>query len=200
MRRAFLTAMAGIAWAALVAGRGTPAAGIPGHPVDLQPVQDADSRFVISVPPTWRVVQSRKDPAFSAKSPEPPGTSPDTVEVFVRDMLYPLSPERCGWQVAWVMRMTIHEWTTLSEGPDSVGGLAAFSRTYTWHLNTGEERRSVQTCVPLGRRMFVVIGTTMNTPNRVAQMLPELTRMISTFRPGPAPVPPPLDPRAPNDR
>lgn len=210
MGRAFLITVAGIASAALLAGGGTPAAGgSPAGPAgvslgqtsNLQPVQDSEGRFVISVPPTWRVEQSGRDPALSAKSPVPPGTPPDTVEVFVRDMLYPLSPEGCGRQVAWAMRMTIHEWTTLSEGPDSIGGLAAFSRAYTWHLKTGEERRSVQTCVPLGRRVFVIIGTTMNTPSRVAETLPELTRIIGTFRPGPAPVPPPPEPREPaNER
>ncbi len=126
---------------------------------------------------------------FSAKSPEPPGTSPDTVEVFVRDMLFGLSPEGCARQVAWAMRMTIHEWTTLSEGPDSIGELAAYSRAYTWHLKSGEERRSIQTCVTLGRRVFVIIGTTMNTPSRVAENLPEITRIVGTFRPGPAPEP-----------
>jgi hypothetical protein len=198
MGRAVLIAVAGIASAALLAG-GTPAAGGSlGQTLDLQPVKDAEDRFVISVPRTWRVEQVRRDPALSAKSPEPPGTPPDTVEVFVRDMMFPLSPEGCGRQIAWVMRITIHEWTTLSEGPDSIGGLAAFSRAYTWRLKTGEERRSIQTCVPLGRRVFVVIGTTMNTPSRVAQILPELSRIIATFRPGPAAVPLPPEPRAPS--
>jgi hypothetical protein len=165
--------------------------------VELIPVQDSAGRFLISVPRTWQVDESRKDPAFSAKSPEPPGTSPDTVEVFVRDMLFPLSPEGCASQVAWVMRMTIHTWTTLSEGPDSIGGLAAYSRAYTWRLTNGEERRSLQICVPLGRRMFVVIGTTMNTPRRVARNLPDIARIIRTFRPGPAPLPSGPEPRGP---
>lgn len=188
-------ALVGIVVAAGVASAsgGGVAAGL-----DLIPFQDAEGRFLISVPPTWRVDQSRNDPVFSAKSPEPPGTAaPDTVEVFVRDMLFPPSPEGCARQVAWAMRMTIREWTTLSEGPDSIGGLAAYSRAYVWRLRDGEERRSVQTCVPLGRRVFVIIGTTQNTPDRVAQILPELTRIIGTFRPGRAPVPPAPDPRKP---
>lgn len=166
--------------------------------LELIPVPDSAGRFLISIPPTWRVDQSRKEPAFSAKSPEPPGTSPDTVEVFVRDMLFPLSPEGCAGQVAWVMRMTIRTWTTLSEGPDSIGGLAAFARAYTWHLPNGEERRSLQICAPLGRRMFVIIGTTMNTPSRVAGHLPEITRIIRTFRPGLAPLPPGSELRGPS--
>jgi hypothetical protein len=162
--------------------------------LDLQSVRDGDGRFTISVPSTWEIDQSRKDRAFSAKSPEPPGMSPDTIEVFVRDTIFPLSPEACAAQVAWVMRMTIHEWTTLSEGTDSIGGLAAYSRAYIWHLKNGEERRSIQACIPVGRRVFVIIGTTRNSPDRIAETFPELTRMIATFRPGPAPTPAPAGP------
>jgi hypothetical protein len=168
--------------------------------MELVPMQDSDGQFLISAPPAWRVDWSRKDPVFSAKSPEPRGTSPDTLEVFVRDMPLPLTPEGCLSQVTWVMRMTIHTWTTLSEGPDTIGGLAAYSRAYTWRLKTGEERRSIQTCVTLGRRMFVIIGTTANTPRRVAHHLPELARMIASFRPGRAPLPADPDPRGPSDR
>ena len=164
-------------------------------------VQDSQGRFLISVPPTWRVDWSPRDPVLSAKSPEAPGTSPDTLDVFVRDTAFALSPEGCATQVAWVMRMTIHSWTTLSEGPDTVGGLAAYSRTYTWRLlATGEERRSIQTCVPMGRRVFVIIGTTMNTPIRVARNLSELARMIATFRFGSAPLPAAPVPQGGNER
>jgi hypothetical protein len=172
-----------------------------GQPAALQPVEDREGRFVISLPPTWRVEQSWTDlPALSAVSLEPSETPPDSVEVFVRDMSFPLSPQACAQQVAIAMRMTIHEWTTLSEGSDSIGGLAAYSRAYTWHRKRGAERRSLQTCVPLGRRVFVIIGTTMNSPSHVAQNLPELVRIMGTFRPGPAPAPSGLEPRAEDNR
>jgi hypothetical protein len=168
----------------------------PAGALDLQSVRDGQGRFTISLPTTWQIDPSRKDRALSAKSEESAGTPPDTVEVFIRDMAFPVSPEGCAGQVAWAMRMTIHQWTTLSEGPDSVGGLPAYSRTYTWHSKNGEEHRSIQTCVPVGRRVFVIIGTTINTPDRVAQIFPELTRMIGTFRPasGPDQSPPGQDP------
>ncbi len=162
--------------------------------LDLQPVRDGDGRFTISVPSTWEIDQFPKDRAFSAKSPEPPGMSPDTIEVFVRDWMFSLSPEACAAQVAWVMRMTIHEWTTLSEGTDSIGGLPAYSRAYIWRLKNGEERRSIQACIPVGRRLFVIIGTTRNSRDRIAETFPELKRMIATFRPGPAPTPAPQGP------
>ncbi len=199
MWRRGLGAVVGLVSVALFAGAGAPAAGRSlGQTWDLQPVQDNAGRFAINVPPTWRIDYQKKNPALSAKSPEPPGTSPDTVEVFVRDMMFALSPEGCAQQVAFVMRITIHQWTTLSEGPDSIGGLPAYSRAYTWRLTTGEERRSIQTCVTLGRRVFVIIGTTMNTPNRVAQNLPEITHIIGTFRPGPVPPPPAPETQGPS--
>src|ERR1700738_4126447 len=135
MRRPVLGIVVAAGLAVLI-GAGSAAA------LDLQSVRDGEGRFTISVPPTWEIDQSRKDRPLSAKSPEPPGASPDTVEVFVRDLMAPISPEACAGQVAWVMRMTIHEWTTLSEGPDSIGGRAAYSRAYVWRLKNGEERRS----------------------------------------------------------
>lgn len=192
-----LLAIAGAVAALLQVGAGAPAGATVLQPWDLRSVQDSQNRFVISVPATWRVEQSDKNPALSAKSSEPPGTSPDSVEVFIRDMPFPLSPEGCLRQVAWVMRMTIHRWTTLSEGPDNVGGIPAYSRAYLWRLPSGEERRSLQTCVSRDRRVFVIIGTTMNTPARVAANLPEIIRVIGTFRPGPAAVPAAPEPRSP---
>jgi hypothetical protein len=197
VRPAFLIAVAGLVSVDLFLSAGISL----GQPSALQPVEDREGRFVISVPPTWRVEQSRRDlPALSARSFESPEAPPDSVEVFVRDMLFPLSPQACAQQVAIAMRMTIHEWTTLSEGPESIGGLPAYSRAYTWHLKDGAERRSLQTCVPLGRRVFVIIGTTMNNPSHVTLNLPELARIMGTFRPGLAPVPPGLEQMASGDR
>ena len=158
---------------------------------ELHPVSDSRGRFVISVPSGWRVVQSKGDlPALSAFSPDSPETPPDSVEVYLRDMSAPLSPKECARQVAFAMRMSIGRWTTLSEGPDTLGGLPAYSRTYVWHNKAGIERRSIQTCVPVGSRIFLIIGTTMNSDDSVAQNFPELTRIIETFQPGSGPAAP----------
>ena len=165
----------------------SPGMGLGQAPEELHPVSDSRGRFTISVPSGWRVVQSGRDlPALSAFSPDSPETPPDSIEVYLRDMSAPLSPEECARQVALAMRMSIGHWTTLSEGPDTLSGLAAYSRTYVWHNKTGAERRSIQTCVPVGRRIFVIIGTTMNSDDSVAQNFPELTRIMGTFQPGSA--------------
>ena len=162
--------------------------GLGQAPEEFHPVSDSRGRFVISVPSGWRVVQSKGDlPALSAFSTESPDISADSVEVYLRDMSAPLSPEQCAGQAALAMRFSIGHWTTLSEGPDTLGGLPAYSRTYVWHTKAGVERRSIQTCVPVGPRLFLIIGTTMNTEDRVAQNFPVLTRIMATFQPASAP-------------
>jgi hypothetical protein len=153
---------------------------------DFMPVRDREGRFTISVPSTWRVTQPGGDmPALSAFSPDTTETPPDSVAVFLRDTPFPVSPEFCVRQAGGVMRTSIGTWTTLSEGPDTLGGLPAYSRVFTWRTSTGEERRSVLTCVPVGRRVFVIVGTTASSADGAAKTSPELIRIMGTFRPVP---------------
>ena len=159
--------------------------------VALHTVRDPQGRFTIDMPDAWQVVTSYHEPAVSAKSPAPPGELADTVQVIARDLPLAISPENCARQVAQLMRLMIHSWETLSEGAVTLGGLPAYSRTYTWRTKTGQDRRSVQTCAVMGRRAFVLIGTTMNTPARVNDDLPEIVRIMNTFRPATSPAPEP---------
>lgn len=151
---------------------------------DLMSVRDGQGRFTISVPSTWRVTQPGGDmPALSAFSPDHPETPLDSVAVYLRDTPFPVSPEFCVRQAGGVMRTSIGTWTTLSEGPDTLGGLRSYSRAFTWRTRTGEEMRSVLTCVPVGRRVFVIVGTTTNSADGAAPTLPELLHIMGTFRP-----------------
>jgi hypothetical protein len=150
---------------------------------DLRAVRDLQGRFTIDVPVDWQVATTYRDPALSAKSPVRSGGLSDTVEVTVRDLPVAISPENCGRQIAQVMHFTIHHWETLREGADTMGGLAAYSRIYNWRTKDGQDRRSVQTCAMMGRRAFVVIGTTMNTPDQVNEDLPGIMRIMGTFHP-----------------
>jgi len=153
------------------------------EPLPLRTVRDPQGRFTIDVPVVWQVESSYRDVAVSAKSPPMPGELSDTVDVIVRDLPLAISAENCGRQVAQLMRLIIHNWETLSEGANTLAGLSAYSRTYTWQTKTGQGRRSVQTCAVKERRAFVLIGTTMNTPDHVNDDLPEIVRIMSTFRP-----------------
>lgn len=154
-------------------------------PLVLRTVQDPEARFTIRVPVTWLVATSSRDPVVEARSPVPAGQTPSTVDVIVRDLPEALSPESCVRQAETVMRFLIPSFRTLSESPKMIGGLPAYSHAYTWVTRGGEERRSLQVCVTMGTRAFVVIGTTGNTPDRVRHDMPTLTHIIETLHPNP---------------
>jgi len=154
-----------------------------GQTLSLRTVNDLRHRFTISVPATWHVETSTGDPAVDARSPAPARGAPDTVDVIVRDMPMSLSPQGCVLEAKSVLRYVIHSYTTVSEGPDTIARRPAYTHAYTWRTKTGEERRSLQVCVTVGHRAFMLIGTTDNTPTRVHEATPLLTHIIETFRP-----------------
>jgi|GEM_PF-990406 len=153
---------------------------------NLRTVDDPKHRFTIAVPATWHVQTSTGDPAVVASSPAPAGKLPDSVDVIVRDMPMQLTPEGCVKEAGRVLVYAIHSYTTLSQGPETIGTLPAYTHTYAWHTKTGEARRSLQVCTTIGRRAFVMIGTTNDSPEAVRQTMPVLTRIIETFRPAAA--------------
>jgi hypothetical protein len=148
----------------------------------LRPVRDPQNRFMISVPVSWEIRTSNWA-AISALSPAPAGEMPDSLEIVVKDLPSPISAEACVHRVEQVMRYTIHAFTTLHEGPDEVAGLQAFSHSYSWRTRTGVDRRSHQVCVTIGRRVFVLIASTTDTPDHVRENMPALQRIMTTFRP-----------------
>jgi hypothetical protein len=162
-------------------------------------VKDPENRFTIMVPANWAVQTSTsaRAPAVTAKSPVAGGQLPDSVDVITQDLPTPINAQECGDKIAQVMRFTIHRWTTLHEGAATFLGMPAYSRAYTWRTNAGQERRSDQTCVTMGRRAFVVIGTTANDQRAVQQELPQLQRIIATFHPNTINLPPSDHPGVP---
>jgi len=164
----------------------------------LKNVRDPLGRFAISVPATWNVQTSTSTRAAAVKTaaPTPSGGLPDSVDVIVQDTFSPLSPQACIGEADTVMRFTIHNWTTVQQGATTLGDLPAYSRVYSWRAPTGQQRQSVQSCVTMGRRAFVIVGTTANTPIAVRQNLPQLQQIMNTFRPL-ASAPPPAAPTTP---
>lgn len=163
----------------------TVAAAATAAPLISRLVRDPENRFTISVPAGWDVhtSASARAPAVTAQSPAASGQLPDSVDVITRDLPVALSPQGCADQATLVMRYVIHRWTTVHEGPATMAGLPAYSRVYTWQTSTGQDRRSVQTCVTLERRAFVIVGTTANTQAGAQQALPQLEQIMATFRP-----------------
>ncbi len=183
--------------AAAITAAGAPA-GAVGQTPGLRVVRDPANRFTIDVPATWHVQTSVKNPSVVAKAPAPPRELPDSVDVIVYDMATPISPATCVHEAEQVMRFAIRSWTNVSEGPATVAGLPAYTRTYTWRASTGDQRRSVQTCVTQGRRAFMMIGTTENTPAQVRADVPVLLRVLETLRVNPGALPSPTPTAAPS--
>jgi hypothetical protein len=160
--------------------------------------RDPLGRFTISVPATWSVQTSTSPRAASVitQAPAKPGQLPDSVDVIVQDMPSALTAQTCVGEADTVMRFTIHKWTNVSQGKSTLGGLPAYTRVYNWQTSTGQQRQSIQSCATLGRRAFMVVGTTANTPISVRQNLPQLQQIMNTFRPL-ASAPPPAEPTGP---
>lgn len=151
----------------------------------LRTVRDPGARFTIRVPATWEVHTSSGYVVIEAIAPVSAGQTPSSVDVIVRDLPAAISAESCVHQAETLMRYVIPSFRTLDESPKTIGGLPGYSHAYTWRTRDGEERRSLQVCVTLGNRAFVVIGTTGNTPVRVRRDMPTLTRIIETLHPNP---------------
>ena len=165
-------------------------------------VKDPENRFTIMVPVDWSFQTSTgaRTPAVSARSHAAGSQLPDSVEVITQDLPTAINAQECGDKISQVMRYTIHRWNTLREGTVTFAGMPAYSRAYTWHTSTGLERRSEQMCVTMGRRAFVMIGTTTNDQRGVREELPQLQRIIATFRPNATNLPPSDHPAIPHSK
>lgn len=171
--------LAAVATIAILAGVGPATA----QSLNLRAVRDPQNRFTIAVPATWNVQTQAKNPSVEAKSPAPKTTLPDSLDVIVYDMPHALSAQDCVHESDMVLRFAIHSWTTVKEGPVSIGGEPGYSRVYNWKSGNGEQRQSVQACVTHGGRVFMAVGTTENTQAKIDATMPLLQHAIATLKP-----------------
>jgi hypothetical protein len=157
--------------------------------VDLKPIRDPQNRFTINVPASWNVTIQTKNPTVQAKSAVPKATLPDSLDVTVYDWTKPISAQDCIAESDLVLRFAIHTWTTVRQGPETIGGQPAYSRVYNWRAGN-EPRQSVETCITHGNRVYVAIGTTDNTTAKVNSTMPLLQRSIATLEPNLGNAPP----------
>lgn len=157
--------------------------------LDLKPIRDLQNRFTINVPASWNVTTQKKNPSVEAKSPAPQAALPDSLDVTVYDWTKPISAQDCISESDLVLRFAIHTWTTVSQGPETIGGQPAYSRVYNWKASNGEPRQSVETCITHGNRVYVAVGTTDNTTAKVNSTMPLLQRSIATLEPNLAKAP-----------
>jgi hypothetical protein len=185
--------------AALAAGAAT------AQSLSLKTVRDPQNRFTIAVPATWIVMAQTKNPAVEAKSPAPEAAGraallPDSLDVTVYDWRTPISAHDCISESDLVLRYAIHTWTTVKEGPTTIGGQPAYSRVYNWKASNGEARQSIETCVTHANRVYVAVGTTENVPAKVTTTMPLLERAIATLQPNFSNVPGPAEPTKPGGK
>lgn len=171
--------LAALATIALLAGVGP----VTAQSINLRAVRDPENRFTIAVPASWNVQTQTKNPSVEAKSPAPKTTLPDSLDVIVYDMPHALSAQDCVHESDIVLRFAIHSWTTVKEGPVSIGGEPAYSRVYNWKAGNGEQRQSVEACVTHGGRVFMAVGTTENTQAKIGATMPVLQQAIATLKP-----------------
>jgi len=172
-----------LAVTALVAAALLTSAPVGGQTVATQLARDPEARFTINVPATWIVKTSRGDLAVEATAPNQGPEPPDSVDVVAHDLPMAISAKTCVDKAAWVMRVLGHiPYTTVREGPMPIGTLAGYAHAYTWKTRAGDDRWSLQVCVVAGLYAYVITGTTTNTPARVEEAAPLLTRSVATFK------------------
>lgn len=155
----------------------------------LQAVQDPGRVFAISVPATWQTKSSKGDPAVMATGPEVTDGPPDTFEVVVRDTVIGINDaQTCEEKVKWIMRVIMHkQFTTISEGPITIGRLPSYAQIYTWTSPNGAQRWSTQACVMRDGKVYVLTGTTAleapATPARADLIMTILNSFRFTTKP-----------------
>ncbi|HLW47899.1 MAG TPA: hypothetical protein VKW09_09050 [bacterium] len=178
-----LAAAAAIAFLAWTAGAVAPAAFGDEAPA-LTAVHDLGHVFSLSVPATWRTKVTKGDTALSAVSSAAGDGPPDTVEVVVRDTMVGINDAKsCEEKAKWVMRVWLHkQFTTLSEGPMTIGGLPSYAQTYTWTAAEGAQRWSTQACVVQQGKVYVLTGTTAYVPPAAPPRAGLIMTILNSFR------------------
>jgi len=152
--------------------------------IPMRTVHDSKHAITITLPTTWATQSPSGSAALKAIAPSSGPGLPDTVEAVVH--LVPASattPMACENEAAWVTQHFAHITpVTLSKSPVTIGGVPAYSWTYTWKASTGESRWSQQVCILRQQTAYVVTGTTSNTPAARVARGPTLVQILDSLR------------------
>ena len=152
------------------------------RPAGLQLAADPGGRFKISVPSDWQVVQTKSGPSSVVGfAPAPRGQFRANVNVVVENLATPVSPVIYAHMATPRMATAFPEFAVLKEGSAKVAGRPAYYRYYTWRPDRNGLVYQVQTYFTLGRRAFVLTGTTLNDDARIRRDLPVIARIFETF-------------------
>lgn len=152
--------------------------------VPMRTVHDSKNVIAITVPTTWQIQSPSGRAALKATAPSSGSGLPDTVEVVVHIVPAEITtPLACENEAAWVTQHFGHITpVTVAKAPVTIGGVPAYSWTYTWQASTKEHRWSQQVCIVRQHTAYVVTGTTSNTPAARAARVPRLVQIIDSLR------------------
>jgi hypothetical protein len=154
------------------------------RPAGVQLAADPNGRFSIKFPSDWQVVKTLSGPStVVGLGPAPPGQFHVNVNVVVEDLAAPVSPATYAHLARAKMATAFQDFTVLGEGSATIAHRQAYYRYYTWRRSTGGVLYQVQTYFTLGRRAFVLTGTTINNAERIRQDIPVIGEIFETFSP-----------------
>jgi hypothetical protein len=149
----------------------------------MQYVSDVKERFSIGFPAGWKVITGRSDaPAVQGLDPrsDPPYLN---VNVVIEALSQPISPAEYARTSKRIMAVIFHEFAVLQEGPARIARRESYYRYYTWRSSTGSLLHQVQAYFTVGRRGFILTGTTANDPRRIRKDVPVIGQIFETFTP-----------------
>lgn len=148
----------------------------------MHDVADPQGRFTISVPTNWTVgtVPYRGDTMISALGPADADGTRSALTVYVLTQPQPTSAEAVAKSAEPTLRR-LPDYTSVEEGPTTVGGLQAYYRYFT-RTREGHSFYQVQVYIARGPQMYVITCTILNDRTRVERDLPVMRKIISTFQ------------------
>jgi hypothetical protein len=150
----------------------------------MHSIADAKGRFTIDFPRDWQVVRPASGMiAVLGVATVPEGPNPASVNVVVEDIPRAISPQTYARLSERMLRTVFHNYTAIEDGAATIAGLPAYYRYFTWQPNIGRDLYQVQVYFTVGRRGFVVTGSTLNDPAHTRKYVPTIAQIIETFRP-----------------
>ncbi len=129
-----------------------------------QSITDPRGRFTIDFPGDWHAVKLEGGMvAVLGVATAQAGPNPASVNVLVEELPRPISPQTYATLSEQMPSIVFHNYTAMEEGAATIAtiaGLPAYYRYFTWQPDTGRVLYQVQVYFTVGRRGFVVTGST----------------------------------------
>jgi hypothetical protein len=150
----------------------------------MQAASDPNGRFKISFPADWQVVKTKSGSStVIGFRPAAPRQFRANVNVVVEEIPESISAATYAQLAKPKMDAVFNDFTVLKEGPATIARRQAYYRYYTWRPKDQGELYQVQAYFTVGRRAYVLTGTTMNNSDRVRRDIPIMSQIFETFAP-----------------